>query len=831
MIQRIVILLMLIILNGSNSYAQINIGGKPISLIEKNLKHHIPLYQIHTFDNSELIAEAEVNDSKDIPWQFGKNIDVEIDIIKHAVIDTLKNGKLYRYEICSENAITINIRFKKYIVPENTVLYIYSSDKKDIIGGFTNKNMQESETFATGLIKGDRIIIEYFEPNNSKFHGKLIIDRITHGFRTVSDYNKGFGQSGACNMNVACSDADDWRNEIKSVCMLVSGSSGFCSGTLINNTKDDAKPYILTADHCYHNPADIIYMFNWESETCNNPTLSPAHDDLSGSVLVARNSVSDFCLFEMNDIPPFNYEVFYSGWNISDNQSNNSVCIHHPSGDIKKISFDDHPPVSDFYEGYIGLENSHWKVIWDRSTTTESGSSGSPLFNESRQIIGQLHGGYASCGNLNEPDWYGKLSYSWNYDDSAEKQLKIWLDPLNLNIENYTGYDPNAPKFDIDAQILSVNAPKNNFINQFAITPSIKIRNKGLLPLTSFTAEYTINNNAPVSYTWTGNLNSGEYTDINFEELSLESGVYLFKAKIYKPNLTEDQDTTNNTSQNEFYIQEIVFFDDFESDNSWYLTGEFEIDQPKGLGGENGYPDPAVAVSGSQILGTDLNGLGNHPGDYENNIDFYEFAESPMIDCRNFTHTTLSLKRWLGSGIGYLDGALIRIYSDTAWVTIWNNFDLKITDSEWKSEMIDISDYADGKKIKLQFITGSTDYAEQYCGWNIDDFIISGIRNETPIDYTDKYKIKLFPNPADKYFYIEFNDMLITDANISISDISGKTIFLKNYTEFEIKTLTNSDYKKSYIKIEMSEHTAQPLFIKITTNNQTFVKKLIFFNK
>jgi hypothetical protein len=77
---------------------------------------------------------------------------------------------------------------------------------------------------------------------------------------------------------------------------LVSGSNGFCSGALINNTLNDGKPYVLTANHCYSDPTNWIFRFNWQSADCNNPAASPTFQSLSGAVLRSRRTPSDFCL-------------------------------------------------------------------------------------------------------------------------------------------------------------------------------------------------------------------------------------------------------------------------------------------------------------------------------------------------------------------------------------------------------------------------------------------------------------------------------------------------------------------------------------------------------
>lgn len=824
----ILLFLYLIRLSGNS---QINIGGKPVSFDKENTikpLSDVPRIYLPKQNNKILISEAEKNDAKDKPWQFGKNIFVDINIKKYALIDILPEGKLFRLMIISENALSLNLKFSKYKIPDKANLYIYNLVRNDIIGGFTSANMQKSGTFATTLIKGDKIILEYFEPEKTEFPGDLIVGRITHGFRGVGDMSKGFGNSGDCNMNVACDDALPWNNEIRSVCMLVSGGSGFCSASLINNTNEDGTPYILTANHCYEEPSDLVFMFNWQSSTCENPTSSPLHNDLSGAVLRARDYESDFCLFEMNDVPPYTYNVYYAGWDNSGNISDNSVCIHHPSADIKKISFDDDACVSDYYLGNSSDDMSHWKVIWNRNTTTEGGSSGSPLFSGNHKIIGQLHGGYASCSNLDQADWFGKFSYSWDTGITPETRLKDWLDPLNIGVTELEAYDPNIPLADNDAQVLKINTPEIYYFGENSFIPSFKIRNRGNNNLTSVNISYQIDNGNIISKTWYGNLLSGEITDIDFENITISFSKHLIKVWTDSPNGVADEFLYNDTLKTDFYVYETIFFDDFETGKTWELSGEFQIESPLGFGGEKGFPDPVSAYSGDYILGTDLSGLGNHPGDYENKISWdKEFAVSSVIDCRNYENCLLNFKRLLGIDKYKFDKASIEILSETGnWQSIWKNNNTVISDSVWTNQTIDISDYADRKKIIIRFSIGPTDYADQFCGWNIDDFMIAG--NEISNPKIQKNEVIVYPNPANSFFYIDFiNNNDFDNVLVTVYDLSGKIIYEKIFNENDIKSDKRSSFNRQLIKVNLKENNNGIFIVKVKNRNVDFSEKII----
>lgn len=437
-------LILLLSVISAVSIAQIQQGGTPFSFQNYQLiKSAVPVEQMPKIDLKRLQAEDLLNDQyKDVPWRFGENIYVNYNPGNSGIIDILPNGdKLWRLGIQCKDAYTINLTFDKYILPPGATLFVYNADKSQVIGAFTDFNNQADKIFATTLVKGEEITIEYYEPAHTAFHGELNLYRVTHGYRDGFNYAKNFGTSGSCENNVNCPEAAGWENQIKSVCMLVSGGSGFCTGALVNNTAQDGVPYILTANHCYSDPSSWVFWFDWQSATCTNPGSSPAYNSLSGATLKARNASSDFCLVQMNTTPPASYTVYYAGWNRENVAATSGAGVHHPDGDIKKISYSNQPYTSDTWSGTPA--DSHWKVNWDDGVT-EPGSSGSPIFDQNHRLVGQLHGGPSACGASQLWDFYGKFSMSWDYGTTSATRLKDWLDPSTTAGNTIDGWDPNA---------------------------------------------------------------------------------------------------------------------------------------------------------------------------------------------------------------------------------------------------------------------------------------------------------------------------------------------------------------------------------------------------
>jgi hypothetical protein len=413
----------------------------------------------------------------------------------------------------------------------------------------------------TELVPGEMTIVEYFVPKGSSI-GNVNICTVTHGYRTPNEFLlKAFGGSGACNVNVNCPEGAAWTQQRNSVVMLVSGSNGFCTGALINNTLNDGKPYVLTANHCYSNPATWIFRFQWESTSCINPSTSPTFQSLSGAVLRAQGTPSDFCLVEItgglvNGTVPAAYTPYFSGWDNTETISTSAVCIHHPSGDIKKIAIENNALISTSFGG--SPSNSHWGVLsWDLGVT-EPGSSGSPLFNQNRRIIGQLHGGASACGASVLSDEYGKVSVSWNPAGSTSSgQLKYWLDPNNTNASFIDGYDPsNAPTITLDAGLSNSTFIQTSLCGSNYI-PNVTISNGGSQTVTTAVISYSIDGGTAQNYNWNGSLAQFQTQVINLPPVQLLPGNHTFSATVSQVNNGVDELSINNATNTQFLVTAI----------------------------------------------------------------------------------------------------------------------------------------------------------------------------------------------------------------------------------------------------------------------------------
>lgn len=434
--------------------AQISLGGQPYSFSQK-----LELPKFLASDPSEL-HYIDSTGSKDCnALEFARFLPLQSQLgDENWVITSLENGdQIYRMGIESKGALAIGAYFKDFYLPKGSRLYIYSADQEQLKGAFSDINNSKQGFFAAEYVLGDQLVIEYYEPTEVVGQGKFTLFEVLHAYKNVSEISssKDFGDSGDCEINVNCPEGDGKNNQRDAVLRLLiknGGSGVWCTGSLVNNTSEDRTPYVLTADHCgkYASEEDMqlwLFYFHYQSWACWTPTLEPEKKSLRGCVEIASSSNtgdlgSDFFMVKLIQDIPENYNPYFLGWNREGSASQSGFSIHHPQGDIKKISTYTQTLQSTSYSG--GINNGFWEVVWSETETghgvTEGGSSGSPIFDEEGYLIGTLTGGQASCSNLDAPDYYGKFSIHWKDNGTeVDQQLMPWLDPLQTGLLKMNG--------------------------------------------------------------------------------------------------------------------------------------------------------------------------------------------------------------------------------------------------------------------------------------------------------------------------------------------------------------------------------------------------------
>jgi hypothetical protein len=330
---------------------------------------------------------------------------------------TLDDGsRVWRLTLGVQGARGVRVHVSGVKLPEGCELLVFETgDPSTARGPYTAATLGGRPAFWTGAVFTDAVTVECHVPRGVAPDGvALTIDRVAHIYREPGMVPK----EGSCHNDVSCFPA--WASAADGVAGLGAFYDDdyiFCTGCLLNDLDDSTWiDFFLTANHCVANQSeadDTEFYWFFQTDTCGGGAPSIASSTITGGgadYLAGKTykKGSDFALLRLRSPSPDG--ATFNGWSTNIPVPTETLtCIHHPDGAHKRISFAD----------LIDNDSDFWYVdFYDGAT--EPGSSGSPLFNGSGQVIGQLYGGTSSCANGGGVDAFGRF-------DATFLSVSPWL--------------------------------------------------------------------------------------------------------------------------------------------------------------------------------------------------------------------------------------------------------------------------------------------------------------------------------------------------------------------------------------------------------------------
>lgn len=422
--------------------------------IPETVDRQLPSLDLFQVGDEDLRIERETGRTL-----YGRVIPTSADLLEEGVWTTLPDGsRICRMSFHSEGALGLTVYFSQFYLPDGASLFAYGEEDNYWVGPINFEENNPHLQFKTSQVFGDKVTIEYHEPLGVTGQPLLEIRGVGNLYRYVYkpewiDDERG---SEDCQVNVLCPEGDEWEDEINSVVRLEvtdGGNIGLCTGVLMNNTAWDYRQLMLTALHCTEGVSDndlavMEVRFNYERQNCEGTGGFPNGRNKIGVIHLGDSDCgggtygSDYAIFEIEDYINDNWDPYFAGWRSNNFGGISGVGIHHPSGDVKKISTYN----STLLNGtWVFETNAHWRVRWASTETdwgvTEGGSSGSPLFDADHYVIGTLTGGGSFCDNPTSRDFYGKMSrhFSNLNPNDPEDLIGNFLDPLGSEQTNLQG--------------------------------------------------------------------------------------------------------------------------------------------------------------------------------------------------------------------------------------------------------------------------------------------------------------------------------------------------------------------------------------------------------
>jgi len=509
--KKLLFIILVALTASSTVSAQISYGGFPPSFNYPNkLRSTRQVEKIETGNiNIHNLIKEDVEEGKNgTPLRIATIIPVDVDMKRTGEWTSFSESvTVWQQTISAPGAIGMILGYKDFYIPQGGQLFIYNKDCSQILGAYTNETNPGGGRFSNEIVYGDELTLEYVQSQQSDEEPRLVVEDIGYVYNKTSLFRDAksepslsLGAADDCMVNVNCEEGNDWQKQKRGVVRIAMKFTkqsrwSSCSGSLINNTNNDGAPFLLTANHCFYNEnssgvvdtADYKqahFYFNFEHPGCENLNVIPeTTKSLIGADLLVHTLLkgdSDGLLLKLKEDVPEIWNPYYNGWDLSTSATGSGVVIHHPDGDVKKISTYTKTPASTTWSGggVTGMYYAHWRVYYAETQNgkgvTEGGSSGSPLFNSNGLIIGTLSGGSSYCESVSPggsflSDLYGRMSYHWNKSANSNNWMKPHLDPAGKNVTSLQGFEPGGSSIDIPDYVEGIKVSPNPVKNEFVV--------------------------------------------------------------------------------------------------------------------------------------------------------------------------------------------------------------------------------------------------------------------------------------------------------------------------------------------------------------------------
>ena len=387
-------------------------------------------------------------------YYYGTPLSVNVSM-SDGNFTTTSQGKVWTCRISIPNAKNIGLLFNQFNLTPNAEMYIYNSAGTILKGEIKKEHFTYGNSVTVSSVQGNTLVIYLIERGNTAaFQSSITISKIIAGYLDLLENEEQQSGSGMSTLSFHCSRSvnciphvqcyQSKMHSARAVARWFKIDGGQCSGTLINYEASNGRAYFLTAFHCVDendngqleqseidNLQFASFQFQFWRIQCNG-NINSRGIEFNGAVLRASSRASDVVLLELTEQPGIGDRVSYAGWNRTTSAPDDylSYIIHHPHGADMRLTTTRRVRTHPFAWNY-------WQTNYSSGVVT-GGSSGSALFNQNGQIVGQLKGGASCCNFTDFSDRFGKFDRSW-----TGANLSPWLSP-NQNLNSTGTLDLNT---------------------------------------------------------------------------------------------------------------------------------------------------------------------------------------------------------------------------------------------------------------------------------------------------------------------------------------------------------------------------------------------------
>jgi hypothetical protein len=307
----------------------------------------------------------------------------------------------WRHALRIPTAVSMSFHARTLVLPAGAVLRVTA--------GTSSVVYRQSDTSAGGLwgrvLKGDTLGFEITVPTSREAEVAFDLASLQAGYRSlggavVADHPtfkklramNAIATAATCTENFSCHEtAGNFGPRNATAAIVVAGVS-LCTATLINNVREDTKPYLLSARHCQvPGSGDSSIAVYWDGVVPCSAALGSVYDTLVPVRLGGRTVV------EQQDVWLIDFQreldathAYFAGWDATGGTFVGGYSPHHALGRSRQYTgWFGQPILHDIADSALGTgyRGTFWGLV-NQVGNVGGGASGGGLFDPNNRLVG-----------------------------------------------------------------------------------------------------------------------------------------------------------------------------------------------------------------------------------------------------------------------------------------------------------------------------------------------------------------------------------------------------------------------------------------------------------
>lgn len=349
--------------------------------------------------------------------RFAVNVPHRISSVTQGMWTTNAGTSQWTYAVRIPTSVSMSFHAANVVLPPSARLTVTSSK---VSSTYRAGDVHGSVLWSRPLL-GDTLNFT-LTVNASEAAGvRLEVDSLQAGYRALAGrapdhpaYKALFPNATAtsCIENYSCNSTAENQGPAQATVAVLIANLGQCTGTLLNNARDDGRPYVLTARHCENGElgggepgaAGSVSIY-WNAVTPCGQVLGSIYDGAvqtqSGAHTVVEQQ--DAWLIELDQAPVI-AEPYFAGWDATGGVFVGGYSVHHAMGFDKRFtgwhgqSILQHVPRATLQ---INYDSDFWGLV-NAIGSVGAGASGGALFDPGNRVVGSASLAYLVNGSGSE---------------------------------------------------------------------------------------------------------------------------------------------------------------------------------------------------------------------------------------------------------------------------------------------------------------------------------------------------------------------------------------------------------------------------------------------